>query len=68
MSCSEGGGPGEPVDGRGVGGLEGGSGPKSTESRDQNDSKLRSGGGKKRGTSLSGGDVLCSKEMLPLVF
>ena len=44
VSCSEGGGPGDPMDGKGAGGLETGSGPKSTESRDENDGEIWSGG------------------------
>ena len=47
--------------------LEADGGPKSTESRDENEGKLWSwGGGKKQGrpTSLSGSEVLHSKEAL----
>ena len=46
-----------------------GSGPRSTESREENEGKLWSGGGgrKKQSTSLSGGDALCRQETLSLI-
>ena len=68
MSSSEGGRPVDLVDGGGAGGQGAGGGPRSTESREENEGKLWSGGGrKKRSTSLSGGDALCRQETLSLI-
>ena len=67
MSCSEGGRPVDPVDGGAAGGQGAGSGPRSTESRQENEGKLWSGGGEKHSTSVSSGDALRHQEMLSLV-